>query len=416
MYCAPEDFANEKASSQDTLLQTANPSKKVLCHLQSDFYKQQLHPGENLDVIGEKFLSYISNHLRYDSFSPEYTISVSQDEKGFSSKTVSLYRWCREVLVSSATKTFFGHKLLEVNPKLLRSFYAYDEKSWKLLYKYPSIFAKDVNTAKNEIISSLVTYLETPQSVRQDASWIMQTLEKEQRAIGIDTQNIASMMMLAYWVINANAYKLCFWLLAYTMHDSELLTILRQETLPAILLNDQVSITHLTTACPRLDSIYHEVLRLTSSAASVRTVESPLTIGGTYLRKGTKLMSPFRQFHFDPDIYGPDVQDFVPDRFLRDKGLEKSKGYRPFGGGTTYCPGRFVAKQEVFMFVAVVLHRFDVRLAGEGQSFPVLDRKKPSLGVMDPVKGDDVILEVREARQSWGIFEVLKGRRTWSGL
>ena len=113
-------------------------------------------------------------------------------------------------------------------------------------------------------------------------------------------------------------------------------------------------------------------------------------------------MSPFRQFHFDPAIYGDDVEKFVPERFMRDEVLVKGKGYRPFGGGTTYCPGRFVAKQEVFCFVATVLQRFDVKLASQGvikggeQAFPRLDRKKPSLGVMDPVKGDDVILRVRE--------------------
>ena len=107
-------------------------------------------------------------------------------------------------------------------------------------------------------------------------------------------------------------------------------------------------------------------------------------------------MSPFRQLHFDEGIFGADAQRFVPERFIRDEGLVRSKGFRPFGGGTTHCPGRFVAKQEVFMFVAVVLHRFEVRLAPGEQAFPVLERKKPSLGVMDPVEGDDVVVEVRE--------------------
>ena len=153
--------------------------------------------------------------------------------------------------------------------------------------------------------------------------------------------------------------------------------------------------SYLTAKCPLLTATYHEVLRLTSSAASVRTVETPTVIGGKHLRKGTKLMSPFRQLHFDERIFGADAQRFVPERFIRDEGLVRSKGFRPFGGGTTHCPGRFVAKQEVFLFVVVLLHRFEVRLAGE-QAFPVLERKKPSLGVMDPVMGDDVVVEVRE--------------------
>ena len=200
MYLTPANIPIEQPSSGDTLFQTENPSNKVLCHLQSDFYKQQLYPGEKLDSIGETFLGYIDDHLHFNRFSPQYEIAPSHESKDPDFKTVSLYRWCREVLVDSATRTFFGHKLLEINPSLLQSFYAYDETSWKLLYKYPSVFAKDVTTAKNCIVSALTEYLETPSSKRQDASWIMKTLEKEQRAIGIDTHNIAAMMMLAYWV------------------------------------------------------------------------------------------------------------------------------------------------------------------------------------------------------------------------
>ena len=53
------------------------------------------------------------------------------------------------------------------------------------------------------------------------------------------------------------------------------------------------------------------------------------------------------------------------------------------------------------MFVVVVLQRFEVRLAGlEGgraQAFPRLDRKKPSLGIMGPVRGADVLLRVKPA-------------------
>ena len=396
MYQPPEDFDNEKASSLNTLLQAENPSGKNLCHLQSDFYKQQLHPGEKLDSIGIKFLGYINEHLRYDRISETYEVAPPKARKYANFKTVSLYRWCREVLVHSATQTFFGKKLFDLDPNFLQNFYTYDSTSWKLLYKYPRIFAQDVNSAKRSLVSTFIAYLTLPSTERQDASWLMQTLENEQRAIGIDTANIAAMMMLAHWVINANAHKLCFWLLAHTLHNPSLHSALRNETAPAMRSDGRVDMPYLVAHCPHLTATYHEALRLNSSAASVRTASSPTVIGGKLLRRGTKLMSPFRQLHFDEGIFGADAQRFVPERFIRDEGLVRSKGFRPFGGGTTHCPGRFVAKQEVFMFVAVVLHRFEVRLAPGEQAFPVLERKKPSLGVMDPVEGDDVVVEVRE--------------------
>ena len=156
---------------------------------------------------------------------------------------------------------------------------------------------------------------------------------------------------------------------------------------------------YLLSSCPHLDSVFHEVLRLTNSAASIRTVESLTIINGKTLRPGTKVLSPFRQLHFDEKVFGDDAQHFDADRFLKNKDLARSKSYRPFGGGTTYSPGRFVARQEVYMFVAVISRRFDIELApkkgGLGQVFPALDRKKPSLGVMGPVSGDDVLVTVR---------------------
>jgi cytochrome P450 len=198
--------------------------------------------------------------------------------------------------------------------------------------------------------------------------------------------------------INANAYKLCFWILAYILHRPSLLSTLRAETSSALVQND-VDMPSLLSSCPHLDSVFNEVLRLTNSAASIRTVESPTILSGKTLRPGTKVLSAFRQLHFDEEVFGDNALHFDADRFLKNKDLARSKSYRPFGGGTTYCPGRFVARQEVYMFVAVVLRRFDIGLApkngGGEQVFPVLDRKKPSLGVMGPVNGDDVLVSVR---------------------
>lgn len=117
------------------------------------------------------------------------------------------------------------------------------------------------------------------------------------------------------------------------------------------------------------------------------------------------MLSPFRQLHFDATVFGDDAQEFKFDRFLgtENAGLVKGKSFRPFGGGPTYCPGRFVAKQEVFMFVATVLARFNLSTTTqhttgskkeEGQAFPRLDRKKPSLGVMGPVAKNDFLVHV----------------------
>ena len=112
------------------------------------------------------------------------------------------------------------------------------------------------------------------------------------------------------------------------------------------------------------------------------------------LPEGSRVIIPFRQLHIDEDAYGSDADNFNPERFVRSKTLVHSASYRPFGGGVSYCPGRFLAKQEVVLFIALVVARFDVKVAGNGH-FPQMNDMKPTTGLMSPRDGEDVLLELR---------------------
>ena len=49
------------------------------------------------------------------------------------------------------------------------------------------------------------------------------------------------------------------------------------------------------------------------------------------------------------------------------------------------------------VFIALVMSRFDIRLAEKEQAtFPKLDTRTPSLGVMMPMAGEDVQVVVRK--------------------
>ena len=161
---------------------------------------------------------------------------------------------------------------------------------------------------------------------------------------------------------------------------------------------------YLSNDCPCLNAVFDETVRLTNSAASVRNVVSDTVINGKTYRAGSKIIMPYRQLHFNEAVFGRDPESFDHERFLRTKDLSRNPSYKPFGGGTTLCSGRFIARREVLAFVAVLLNRFDVKLAdledGAGkaprqQMFPRFDRTKPGLGIMEPKGGDDFILELR---------------------
>lgn len=202
-----------------------------------------------------------------------------------------------------------------------------------------------------------------------------------------------NLSLIYYISTNANAFKICFWLLSYLLHRSVTLEAIRKET-RASFINGELNIESLLR-CPLLDAAFNETLRLTSGASSARTVISPTQLGNKVLRKDTKLLMPYRQLHFQEKIFGPQVKLFRPERFLDNNDVGRSSEFKPFGGGITYCSGRFIAKREVMAFVALVLHQYDLELVDVTQPLPRLDEQKPALGVIEPVKGDDTIVVVK---------------------
>ena len=196
---------------------------------------------------------------------------------------------------------------------------------------------------------------------------------------------------------NINPYRLGFWMLSYILFDRDLLSRLKAETRTAYH-NGQIDPDLLLHNCPLLESTYHESLRFLNTALSARRIVAPTTIGRKILASGNTIVIPFQKLHHDPEVFGEDAGCFSAERFLRNEGLANSKSYRPFGGGTSYCPGRFFARQEMLVFIALVLNRFDIKLAeGLKQEFPEYDSSTPALGINGPARGMDLLVDIEEA-------------------
>lgn len=85
-------------------------------------------------------------------------------------------------------------------------------------------------------------------------------------------------------------------------------------------------------------------------------------------------------------------QSFRADRFLQD-GVEKTDFYKdgqrlryylmPFGSGSSRCPGRFFAVNEIKQFLCVLLLCVDLQLE-DGQPGATLDASRAGLGILLP--------------------------------
>jgi cytochrome P450 len=147
-------------------------------------------------------------------------------------------------------------------------------------------------------------------------------------------------------------------------------------------------------SCPLLMSVTSEVLRIVANPSSTRVVEEDTVVDGHLFRKGGMVMLPTSHLHSSP-AWGDAA--FDPDRFLNNPSLDKTSNgnYGPFGGGITYCPGRFLARQEIHMVVALMLDKYDMELVGGKASLPKKSTLKPTLGVFEPADTENIRVNVR---------------------
>ena len=184
-----------KFSADGHIMHFPNPHQKCLARLTVDLHKHQLLPGPELESLSDRFLQSINASLRWEQLGQEH---IRKDQQP-NHRTMSLYSWCLDVLLKAGTSAFFGDRLLEMDPGLPQSFYEFDKNSWMLLYPVPKVLSKKMSSPLARNIKSLTAYFQLPKVERSGANWFNQTLEAEQRQLGMTSDDIARLMMLIHW-------------------------------------------------------------------------------------------------------------------------------------------------------------------------------------------------------------------------
>ncbi|ORY14742.1 cytochrome P450 [Clohesyomyces aquaticus] len=367
-----------------------NPRRKSLAGLTVEHFRRQLFPGDKLTQLGQVTLDYVERSVRWENMiAPAYVMASTGQYKD-----ISLLHWCEDVLLHAATRSFFGNAFIEQSPNVLNDFLAFDNVSWKLMYQMPHIISDDMLKYKHALVDAIEKYLDLPQDQRPGANWFTEMQELEMRGLSISTRDMAKLICAIYWVINTNAYKLLFWMLAFMFQDKDLTGKVTAELATCFRPDGKLDIPSLQSQTRYLTALWHETLRLANSSASARVITADTQLGPYTLRAGHRLLIPYHQLHRNLAVYGSNAEAFDISRFLNDEKLAQDPSFRPFGGGSTYCPGRFLAKQEIFMAMAFLLCRFDVQVQSQG-AFPRMDDAKPGIGVVSPVEGDDMVLRLR---------------------
>jgi benzoate 4-monooxygenase len=130
---------------------------------------------------------------------------------------------------------------------------------------------------------------------------------------------------------------------------------------------------------PYLSAVVNEALRHHSTSAIGLPRQIPHTAGdssslsssnsggvairGVFYPPGTVLSVPTYTIHHSKEIWGPDADEFRPERWHADVLTPRQRAaFNPFGYGSRACVGRNVAEMELKLILATWARRYDVIL------------------------------------------------------
>ncbi|EIM84314.1 cytochrome P450 [Stereum hirsutum FP-91666 SS1] len=87
--------------------------------------------------------------------------------------------------------------------------------------------------------------------------------------------------------------------------------------------------------------------------------------GDYFIPKGSTVIGNIWAILHDESVYGPDANDFNPDRYLNNPDLPEPEAV--FGFGRRICPGRFMARESVWLAVASILATLKIEKAVDDQ-------------------------------------------------
>ena len=154
-------------------------------------------------------------------------------------------------------------------------------------------------------------------------------------------------------------------LLYHCLTHPEVVSKLQQELDEALPDIDAVPTFAVVRDLPYLDAVIKEAMRIHStSSLGLPRITPPgpgITLCGHHFPQGTVLSVPAYTIHHSKEIWGPDADEFRPERW--EKATEQQKAaFVPFSYGPRACVGRNVAEMELALIVATVFRRYEFEL------------------------------------------------------
>jgi len=145
---------------------------------------------------------------------------------------------------------------------------------------------------------------------------------------------------------------------------------LQAELDAAILPGSEVAAHSQVRYLPFLGNCINEAMRIHSTNAlglpRIVTSELGVQFDQYHFARGSVLSVPSYTIHHDSEVWGPDVEEFRPDRWLPKNLTARQKTcFNPFSLGPRSCIGQNVVRMELSLIIGTAFRRYEFRLYQE---------------------------------------------------
>ncbi|XP_075995842.1 cytochrome P450 7B1 isoform X2 [Genypterus blacodes] len=354
--------------------------------------------GENLVPLTESMMGNLMLLFRQDH--------LGEGQGGW--RTEDLFQFCSSVMFEATFMTLYGrpasgrrHGGMSV---LREEFVQFDRMFPLLMAQIPIWLLGRTNAIRRKLISY---FLRDRMSRWSDGSlFVKRRSDLLERYAALTDGDRAAHHFAILWASVGNTVPATFWALYHLLSHPEALRAVRQEVQSVLTLPTEQTVTiEQLDRLLYLESAIRESLRLSSASMNIRVAQEDFALRldgrpSVSIRKGDIIALYPQSIHMDPDIY-QEPQTFRFDRFVQDsrvrtdfyKDGQKLRYYlMPFGSGSSMCPGRHFAINEIKQFLCLLLLHFDLQLV-QGQTQVGLDFSRAGLGILLPA--NDVLFRYR---------------------
>ncbi|XP_060899584.1 cytochrome P450 7B1 isoform X1 [Labrus mixtus] len=371
-------------------------------HMQEQISRSfQLLQGDNLTVLTESMMGNLMLLLRQD-----YLGEGAGREGCWRSSR--MYEFCNSLMFEATFLTMYGRPVTaprHSGTSVLREDFArFDSMFPLLIAQIPIGLLRRTKTIRQKLINYFLPHRMSCWS--HTSQFIQRRSEVLEQYDTLRDADKAAHHFAMLWASVGNTIPACFWSMYYLVSHPEALEVVRQEIHDVLKLSEVEFSSDRDVTLSReqldkllfLESAINESLRLSSASMNIRVVQEDFSLRlnaerSVAVRKGDIIALYPQSMHMDPEIY-EEPQTFRLDRYIQD-GREKTDFFKdgqklkyylmPFGSGSSMCPGRYFAINEIKQFLCMMLLYFDLQLEA-GQSRATLDSSRAGLGILLPAQ------------------------------